>query len=291
MSLAMVPLGRTGTTVSELAFGTWRFGRQNDDGEVEVGRDRAHELLDAYAAAGAVLQAYAPHFAEVLDAIDGLAADLNRVAQDAEPPAPRWGQSWFPGLDAAAAYALVRRRAPARIVEVGSGHSTRWLARAVQDGGLATTIRCIDPAPRARLDGLPVTFERRTLQQAGAGAAADLEAGDLLFVDSSHVQVPGSDVELVLAEILPRLPRGALLHVHDVFLPDDYPGHWAWRSYNEQGAVAALLGAGWRPLFASHYVATRMADRVAAGARGCPAKPAEAVESSLWLEKTIDAAL
>ncbi|MFC7128503.1 aldo/keto reductase [Haloferax chudinovii] len=52
MSLAMVPLGRTGTTVSELAFGTWRFGRQNDDGEVEVGRDRAHELLDAYAAAG-----------------------------------------------------------------------------------------------------------------------------------------------------------------------------------------------------------------------------------------------
>ncbi|MDS0240857.1 MULTISPECIES: aldo/keto reductase [unclassified Haloferax] len=52
MSLAMVPLGRTGTTVSELAFGTWRFGRRNDDGEVEVGRDRAHELLDAYAAAG-----------------------------------------------------------------------------------------------------------------------------------------------------------------------------------------------------------------------------------------------
>ncbi|ADE03988.1 MULTISPECIES: aldo/keto reductase [Haloferax] len=52
MSLSMVPLGRTGTTVSELAFGTWRFGRQNDDGAVEVGRDRAHELLDAYAAAG-----------------------------------------------------------------------------------------------------------------------------------------------------------------------------------------------------------------------------------------------
>jgi aryl-alcohol dehydrogenase-like predicted oxidoreductase len=52
MSLGTVSLGRTGTKVSEIAFGTWRFGRENDDGEIEVGRDRAHELLDAYAAAG-----------------------------------------------------------------------------------------------------------------------------------------------------------------------------------------------------------------------------------------------
>lgn len=52
MSLEMVPLGRTGTKVSEIAFGTWRFGRQNDAGVVEVGGDRAHELLDAYAASG-----------------------------------------------------------------------------------------------------------------------------------------------------------------------------------------------------------------------------------------------
>ncbi|KAB1193535.1 aldo/keto reductase [Haloferax sp. MBLA0076] len=52
MSLEMVPLGRTGTSVSEIAFGTWRFGRQNDTGEVEVDAERAHRLLDAYAAAG-----------------------------------------------------------------------------------------------------------------------------------------------------------------------------------------------------------------------------------------------
>jgi aryl-alcohol dehydrogenase-like predicted oxidoreductase len=52
MSLETVSLGRTGTRVSELAFGTWRFGRENDEGDVEVGRDRAHRLLDAYAEAG-----------------------------------------------------------------------------------------------------------------------------------------------------------------------------------------------------------------------------------------------
>jgi aryl-alcohol dehydrogenase-like predicted oxidoreductase len=52
MELDTVSLGRTGTTVSEVAFGTWRFGHENDDGEVEVGKERAHDLLDAYADAG-----------------------------------------------------------------------------------------------------------------------------------------------------------------------------------------------------------------------------------------------
>lgn len=52
MNLDAVSLGRTGTMVSEIAFGTWRFGRENDRGEIEIGRERAHELLDAYADAG-----------------------------------------------------------------------------------------------------------------------------------------------------------------------------------------------------------------------------------------------
>ncbi|MFC3477089.1 aldo/keto reductase [Halobacterium litoreum] len=52
MALDSVPLGRTGLRVSEVAFGTWRFGRENDEGDVEVGRERAHALLDAYADAG-----------------------------------------------------------------------------------------------------------------------------------------------------------------------------------------------------------------------------------------------
>ena len=52
MGLDSVPLGRTGLKVSEIAFGTWRFGRENDEGDIEVGRGRAHELLDAYAGAG-----------------------------------------------------------------------------------------------------------------------------------------------------------------------------------------------------------------------------------------------
>jgi len=73
-----------------------------------------------------------PAFAAHLAAIESLAAALQAIG-GAPPPAPRWNQDWFPRLDAAAAYAMVRRHRPARIVEVGSGHSTRFLARAVVD--------------------------------------------------------------------------------------------------------------------------------------------------------------
>jgi predicted O-methyltransferase YrrM len=86
----------------------------------------------------------------LLDSIEQHAADLEKIGA-APPPAPRWNQDWFPRLDAAAAYAMVRALRPRRIVEVGSGHSTRFMARAVEDGGLPTQILAIDPAPRAAL--------------------------------------------------------------------------------------------------------------------------------------------
>src|SRR5262245_31183128 len=84
----------------------------------------------------------------LLSLIEGHARELEAIGPDA-PPAPRWNQDWFPRLDAAAAYAMVRALRPKRIVEVGSGHSTRFLARAVADGGLDTRITAIDPEPRA----------------------------------------------------------------------------------------------------------------------------------------------
>jgi hypothetical protein len=93
-------------------------------------------------------------------------------------------------------------------------------------------------------------------------------------------------VDRLLNHVLPGLPAGALVHVHDVFLPDDYPADWAWRGYNEQLAIAALLqGGGWQPLFASHFVATRHADWLTSGVVArLPLAPG-AREASLWLRK------
>ena len=98
--------------------------------------------------------------------------------------------------------------------------------------------------------------------------------------------MPGSDVDMLVNRILPALPAGVRVHIHDIFLPDDYPAAWEWRGYNEQLAVAALLhGGGYRPLFAGHYVATRMAGAVADSAASRLTLMPGAMESSLWLEK------
>jgi predicted O-methyltransferase YrrM len=201
-------------------------------------------------------------------------------------PAPRFEQDWFPRLDAAMAYALVRERRPRRIVEIGSGHSSRVMARAIIDGGLRSDFTAIDPQPRAPLAGLPVRHIDRRLQEVPADTFAALEAGDILFIDSSHKLTPGSDVELLITQILPAIPAGVLVHIHDIFLPGGYPASWSWRNYNEQSAVAALCqGGGWAPLFASSFVLSQMAGEFAESIAAALPIPAGAIESSLWLEK------
>jgi hypothetical protein len=223
-------------------------------------------------------------FAAELQALAEYADALRAIGRQSAP-APRWDQDWFPRLDAAIAYAIVRRHRPARIVEVGSGHSTRFMVRAVEDGGLATQIFAIDPAPRAALQGLPIEWLPATVPACGLTPFQRLAAGDLLFIDSSHILMPGTDVDFLLNDVLPILPAGVLLHLHDIFLPDDYPASWGWRGYNEQSGVAALLDGRWEPLFASRYVATRMSDRLndSVIAR-LPLLPG-AFETSLWLRR------
>lgn len=221
-----------------------------------------------------------------LDVIDGYAGALEAIGA-APPPAPRWAQSWFPRLDGAAAYAITRKLAPRRIVEVGCGHSTRFFARAISDGGLDTGIVAIDPAPRAGLDRLGrVRLLRATVGEAGEAPFRDLESGDILAIDSSHILMPGSDVDMLFNRILPVLPSGVFVHIHDIFLPDDYPKDWDWRGYNEQLGVAALIaGGGWELQFSSHYATTRMAGRVAGGVAARLHLADGAREASLWLKK------
>ena len=238
----------------------------------------------AYPALEPLFAASWPAFERVLAAIDELAPALHRLGGPA--PAPRFDQDWFPALDGAAAYAIVSSLRPQRIVEVGSGHSTRFLARAITDRQLATRLLCIDPAPRASLRGLPVRWLEATLQRAPASCFADLQAGDLLVVDSSHVLMPGSDVDWILNRILPGLAPGVFVHLHDVFLPDPYPEIWAWRGYNEQQAIGALLqGGGYALRFASRYVATRRPERLVAGVLAQLPHGLDGLACSLWLEK------
>ena len=239
-----------------------------------------------YPAMAAMLAAAEENYRAVLAAIEAHAAALLAIG-DQPPPGPRWNQKWFPPLDGAVAYTLIREGAPARLVEVGSGHSTRFFARAVADGNLATSITAIDPAPRAEIGKLHIERIRETLQRAGQGPFAALRSGDVLSIDSSHILMPGTDVDFLLNRILPALPSGARVHIHDVFLPDDYPAAWAWRCYNEQLGVAALLqGGGWRVLWASRYVSTRLAANLETSVTRRLGWEPGGLESSLWIEKT-----
>jgi predicted O-methyltransferase YrrM len=224
-------------------------------------------------------------FFRLLDSLERFSREFEAIGRGEEhrPPQPRWDQDWFPRLDAAVAYAMVRDHPPRRIVEVGSGHSTRFLARAVADGKLQTQITAIDPEPRARLDGLQVELISRPVQQIDEKYFRNL---DVLFVDSSHQLKQGSDVEFIFSKVIPLLPTGAHVHFHDIFLPDPYPAHWAWRRYNEQAAVAALLQGGYACEFSSHWVVSRRPDLVARGVLGRLPLVAGAIESSLWLRKS-----
>jgi len=230
-----------------------------------------------YPAIERLFEEYAEQFAAVLDAVDARAEALESCRAMFE-------QSWFPSLDAAVAYALVRERKPRHIVEVGSGHSTRLLSRAL--GGVGE-ILAIDPAPRADIADLPgVRVKSSTLQAAPDKVFDDLVQGDVLFIDSSHILMPGSDVDTLLNRVLPRLPSGTLVHIHDIFLPFDYPAIWDWRAYNEQQGVVPLLTSGaFKPLFSSVWAERRMADRLAASVISRLPRPPDALPASLWLEK------
>jgi predicted O-methyltransferase YrrM len=257
--------------------------------------------LPVYEAIGDLFESERGAFARILDDLtiygDAFAAILAESTADAAPGTPRFDQDWFPTLDAAIAYRMTRALRPRRIVEIGSGHSTRFMARAIADGGLTTTLTAIDPAPRAAIASLAIEHVADTVPpQRGDDdavmrfgvrhALTQLEAGDVLFIDSSHILMPGNDVDYLFNRVLPALPAGTIVQIHDVMLPDPYPAAWTWRGYNEQNALLPWLAGGtFRPLFSSHYATTRMADAVAGSAVArLPVVPG-AIPGSLWLEK------
>lgn len=202
-----------------------------------------------------------------------------------DPLAPRFNQDWFCGIDGAIAYSLVREIKPRSIIEVGSGFSTRFLARAVKDGGLNTKIYGINPKILCAADKLCTTFYNCTLDKVPAELFDGLQAGDILFIDASHLFMPGTDLELLFLDIFPKLPKGVYVHMHDIFLPHNYPNDpdWNWWAFNEQQLLAVLLSGGaYKPVFASAYM--RRHHPKILSALFAPLHP-RGLESSFWFIK------
>jgi predicted O-methyltransferase YrrM len=157
----------------------------------------------------------------------------------------------FETVDAEIAYCLVRRLRCRRIIEIGSGFSTRVMAAALRRNqavfGDEARMACVEPHPDKVLkDGIPgVTALIRTPgQKLCPDFVEQLEAGDILFIDSSHVVAVGSDVAYEILELLPRLKPGVLVHLHDIFFPADYPRELVMDSlsfWSEQYLLQAFL--------------------------------------------------
>jgi predicted O-methyltransferase YrrM len=157
------------------------------------------------------------------------------------PGEPSWTNGWFQALDAVALYCLMADSNPRRYVEVGSGNSTMFARRAVSDHRLQTEIVSIDPEPRADIDDLCDRVVRSRLEDTDLTLFGGVEAGDIVFIDSSHRCLQNNDTTTFFLDVLPRLPAGVLVQVHDIFLPWDYPPQWADRRYSEQYLLASWL--------------------------------------------------
>lgn len=174
-----------------------------------------------------------------------------------DPADPSWTNSFLTGIDAVALYGILASRPPKRYFEIGSGNSTKLVRWAIRKQGLSTTILSIDPSPQAEIDAICDTVIRQRLEDTELELFDQLEAGDVLFFDGSHHAFMSSDVVVFFLEILPRLPPGVLVHIHDIFLPYDYPDAWRDRYYSEQYLLAVALMARQRSLeviFPAYYV-------------------------------------
>lgn len=189
---------------------------------------------------------HAPAFAEIASKPD-----------PDHPERPSWVNGFFPGLDTIALFTLMAEFKPARYVEVGSGNSTRVAHFAKTKQGLSTQITSIDPAPRAEMDALANKLLRMPFEQTDFAEVLHLERNDVLFIDNAHRMLPNSDATVFFLEILPRLKPGVLVHVHDVYLPYDYPQFMCDRFYSEQYGLAIALQANpkrYVPLLPNYFI-------------------------------------
>jgi hypothetical protein len=182
----------------------------------------------------------------------------------------------FGSGDAEILYCVLRHFKPRRVIEVGSGYSSLLTAQALrtnlsENPTSPCEFICIEPYPPSYLQPMPEGITRmipKFVQDVGHETFTTLAAGDILFIDSSHVVALGSDVVHLYTEVLPRIAPGVIVHIHDIFLPYDYPATWLRESryfWNEQYLLQAFLlfNDAFEVMLPLHAVARRYPDEFA----------------------------
>ncbi len=181
--------------------------------------------------------------------IDAALSNQNEIAeiQDSskvtDSKLPGWNNGFLPGLDIIAIYTMISFYKPKRYVEVGSGNSTKVAFKVKQEQHNSLEITSIDPMPRAEIDQLADVVIRKPFEDIDYQIVLNLEAGDILFIDNSHRILPNSDSMVFYMEIFPQLNKGVIVHIHDIYLPYDYPQFMCDRFYTEQYGLAMYVMA------------------------------------------------
>jgi hypothetical protein len=153
----------------------------------------------------------------------------------------------FSRMDAWMLQGVLRHFRPRRMIEVGCGWSSLVTARVNREylGG-SMHFTCIEPYPpdflTGGVQGISELITSR-VENVELDLFSALGSGDVLFIDTSHTAKTGGDVTFLYHEVLPRLASGVVVHIHDIFLPADYPQEWVFtgRAWNEQYLVRAFL--------------------------------------------------
>jgi len=171
--------------------------------------------------------------------------------------------SFGPG-DADYWYNVVRHFKPARIIEIGSGHSTLVARQAIdrnrdENPEYACEHICIEPYERPWLEKVGIRVLRDIVEEVDVSLFNSLQQNDILFIDSSHVIRPQGDVMTEILQIMPRLAKGVVVHLHDIFTPRDYPKIAmieAISFWNEQYLLEAFLthNHDWQIIGALNYL-------------------------------------
>jgi hypothetical protein len=196
----------------------------------------------------------------------------------------------FEGGDAEFLYQFLRLKKPRRFIEVGCGHSSLIARDALQRNraeGVECVHTCIEPYEAAWLEQAGLRVLRQKVEEVDPEFFQELQAGDVLFIDSSHMIRPQGDVLALFLQIIPTLKPGVYVHIHDIFTPRYYPRAyllermWLW---NEQYLLESFLShnSSWQIIAALNLMRH---DHFDALHRCCPFLTQDCEPGSIYLQR------
>jgi predicted O-methyltransferase YrrM len=187
---------------------------------------------------------------------------------------------------------MIRFYKPKRIIEIGCGHSTLMIQHALSFNFTENSENkckhiCVEPFGNDWLLKLDVEVIRDKVEEIDLGLFSNLEEGDFLFIDSTHMIRPQGDVLFEYLELLPSLKSGVIIHIHDIFTPRDYLEEWLKNGklfWNEQYLLEAFLSfnSKFEVLISLNYLKNEHFDKLK---DACPFLTNEREPGSFWIKK------